>query len=116
MLVVVTLAIRRTFNYLRIFRMFSPIVTMIFQVLIDLNAFMLFFLILILLMSLMYMVIGFYNPLVLNYGGLDAEKNQLVDFSEFAKKYVSVKNTAKGETEFSPLAEMAAGAVLALRQ
>ena len=30
MLIVVTLAIRRTFNYLRIFRMFSPIVTMIF--------------------------------------------------------------------------------------
>jgi hypothetical protein len=83
MLIVVTLAIRRTFNYLRIFRMFSPIVTMIFQVLIDLNAFMLFFLILIVLMSLMYMVIGFSNPLVLNYQGVDKEGNPLVDFSDF---------------------------------
>jgi len=83
MLVVVTLAIRRTFNYLRIFRLFSPIVTMIFQVLVDLNAFMLFFLILILLMSLMYMVIGFYNPLVLNYGDVHAEPPSLVNFSEF---------------------------------
>ena len=96
--------------------MFSPIVTMIFQVLIDLNAFMLFFLILILLMSLMYMVIGFYNPLVLNYGGFGADNKPLVDFSEFAKKYVSVKNAATGDSEFTPLAEMAAEVLLALRQ
>jgi hypothetical protein len=85
MLITVTLAIRRTFNYLRIFRMFSPIVTMIFQVLIDLNAFMLFFLILILLMSLMYMVIGFSNPLILDYDG-DGEMYKgkpLVNFSVF---------------------------------
>ena len=106
MLIVVTLAIRRTFNYLRIFRMFSPIVTMIFQVLIDLNAFMLFFMILVLLLSLMYMVIGFYNPLILNYDGKGPDGKPLVDFSDFQKAHVSVMNTDAGETKYTSLEEL----------
>lgn len=106
MLIVVTLAIRRTFNYLRIFRMFSPIVTMIFQVLIDLNAFMLFFMILVLLLSLMYMVIGFYNPLILNYDGTGPDGKPLVDFSDFQKAHVSVMNTDAGETKYTSLEEL----------
>ena len=58
----VTLAIRRTFNYLRIFSALSPIVTMINKVVIDLNTFMLFYLILCVLFSLMWGILGLGNP------------------------------------------------------
>ena len=62
MLLVVTLAIRRTFNYLRIFSALSPIVTMINKVVFDLNTFMLFYLILCVLFSLMWGILGLGNP------------------------------------------------------
>ena len=62
MLLVVTLAIRRTFNYLRIFSALSPIVTMINKVVFDLNTFMLFYGILCLLFSLMWGILGLGNP------------------------------------------------------
>lgn len=61
MLLVVTLAIRRTFNYLRIFDKLSPIVSMINQVLSDIQTFMLFYFILVFLFSLMIGVLGVAN-------------------------------------------------------
>ena len=61
MLLVITLAIRRTFNYLRIFDALSPIVSMINQVLSDIQTFMLFYFILVFLFSLMIGVLGIAN-------------------------------------------------------
>lgn len=61
MAIVVTLAIRRTFNFLRIFQAFSPIVTMLNNVIWQLRIFMTFYFILILLFSLMYGVLGVGN-------------------------------------------------------
>ena len=61
MSVIVTLAIRRTFNFLRIFEALSPIVTMLFKVIWQLRIFMTFYFILILLFSLMYGVLGVGN-------------------------------------------------------
>ena len=61
MSVIVTLAIRRTFNFLRIFEALSPIVTMLFNVIWQLRIFMTFYFILILLFSLMYGVLGVGN-------------------------------------------------------
>jgi len=59
--VIVTLAIRRTFNFLRIFGAFSPIVTMLNQVIWQLRIFMSFYSILILLFALMFAVTGVGN-------------------------------------------------------
>ena len=61
MSIVVILAIRRTFNFLRIFRSLSPIVTMLFRVFYDLRIFLTFYVILVLLFSLMYGVLGIGN-------------------------------------------------------
>jgi hypothetical protein len=61
MSIIVTLAIRRTFNFLRIFEALSPIVTMLFNVIWQLRIFMTFYFILILLFSLMYGVLGVGN-------------------------------------------------------
>lgn len=66
MLLVVTLAIRRTFNYLRIFDGLSPIVSMINQVLVDIQTFMLFYFILVFLFSLMIGVLGVANTNIIN--------------------------------------------------
>lgn len=62
MSIVVVLAIRRTFNFLRIFSAFSPIVTMLQNVIWKLRIFMTFYFILLLLISLMYGVLGVGNP------------------------------------------------------
>ena len=61
MSIVVVLAIRRTFNFLRIFEALSPIVTMLNNVVWELRIFMTFYAILVLLFSLMYGVIGIGN-------------------------------------------------------
>ena len=61
MISVVILAIRRTFNFLRIFRELSPIVTMLTNVIYDLRIFMTFYILLTLLFSLIYGVIGLGN-------------------------------------------------------
>jgi hypothetical protein len=61
MALIVTLAIRRTFNYLRIFEALSPIVTMLNNVIYQLRIFLTFYYILVLLFSLMYGVIGIGN-------------------------------------------------------
>lgn len=61
MAVIVTLAIRRTFNFLRIFSALSPIVTMLTNVIWQLRIFMTFYTILTLLFSLMYGVLGLGN-------------------------------------------------------
>jgi len=61
MILVVMSAIRRTFNMLKIFRDLSPIVTMLSNVIFQLRIFMTFFLILTVLFSLMYDVIGIGN-------------------------------------------------------
>jgi hypothetical protein len=61
MIVVVILAIRRTFSYLRIFKSLSPIVTMLQNVIWDLRVFLTFYVILTLLFSLMYGVLGLGN-------------------------------------------------------
>ena len=58
---VVILAIRRTFSYLRIFKSLSPIVTMLQNVIWDLRVFLTFYVILTLLFSLMYGVLGLGN-------------------------------------------------------
>ena len=61
MIIVVILAIRRTFSYLRIFKSLSPIVTMLQNVIWDLRVFLTFYVILTLLFSLMYGVLGLGN-------------------------------------------------------
>lgn len=61
MMLVVLLAVRRTFTFLRIFKPLSPIVTMLNNVIWDLRIFMTFYVILCLLLSLIYGVIGLSN-------------------------------------------------------
>jgi len=61
MCLVVTLSIRRTFNFLRIFKALSPIVTMLTNVIWQLRIFLTFYFILTLLFSLMYGVLGIGN-------------------------------------------------------
>ena len=61
MSIIVCLAIRRTFNFLRIFSVLSPIVTMLNNVIWDLRIFLTFYFILVLLFSLMYGVLGLGN-------------------------------------------------------
>ena len=61
MTMVVLLAIRRTFNFLKIFEALSPIVTMIQRVLFDLRIFLTFYMILVVLISLMFGVLGLGN-------------------------------------------------------
>ena len=61
MSIIVILAIRRTFNFLRIFSVLSPIVTMLNNVIWDLRIFLTFYFLLVLLFSLMYGVLGLGN-------------------------------------------------------
>jgi len=61
MIVMAILAIRRTFNFMRVFRQFSPIVTMLQNVIWALRIFMTFYVILILLFSLVMSIIGLGN-------------------------------------------------------
>jgi hypothetical protein len=61
MSIIVILAIRRTFNFLRIFSVLSPIVTMLNNVIWDLRIFLTFYFILVTLFSLMYGVLGLGN-------------------------------------------------------
>jgi len=80
MIMVVILAIRRTFSYLRIFKSLSPIVTMLQNVIWDLRVFLTFYVILTLLFSLMYGVLGLGNAKI--PGGFreafyDFENNEL---------------------------------------
>ena len=80
MIMVVILAIRRTFSFLRIFKSLSPIVTMLQNVIWDLRVFLTFYVILTLLFSLMYGVLGLGNSRI--PGGFreqffDFENNEL---------------------------------------
>jgi hypothetical protein len=61
MVVVILLSITRTFKFMRIFESFSPIVTMLAQVVVDLQQFMLFYTILIFLFSILWCAIGLNN-------------------------------------------------------
>jgi hypothetical protein len=61
MSLIVILAIRRTFSFLKLFSTLSPIVTMLTNVFWDLRIFLTFYAILILLFSLMYGVLGIAN-------------------------------------------------------
>mmetsp|Transcript_2923 Transcript_2923/g.4509 ORF Transcript_2923/g.4509 Transcript_2923/m.4509 type:complete len:216 (-) Transcript_2923:148-795(-) len=61
MIIVATLAIRRTFSFLRIFKLLSPIVTMLYNVMYDLRIFFTFYFILVTLFSLVYGIIGLGN-------------------------------------------------------
>lgn len=61
-IVIVILSIRRTFNYLRLLKSLSPIVTMLQNVIWELKIFLSFYVILILLFSMMYGVLGLGNP------------------------------------------------------
>lgn len=61
MSLIVFLAIRRTFNFLRIFKALSPIVTMLNNVIWELRIFMSFYTILCILFALWYGVIGLGN-------------------------------------------------------
>jgi hypothetical protein len=58
------LAIRRTFNYLRVFAFLSPIVTMLSNVIWSLRIFLTFYFMLCLLLSLMLGVLGVQNPAI----------------------------------------------------
>ena len=77
MIIVVILAIRRTFSYLRIFKSLSPIVTMLQNVIWDLRVFLTFYVILTLLFSLMYGVLGLGNSKI--PGGF---RDQYFDFEK----------------------------------
>jgi hypothetical protein len=61
MIAVIMLSITRTFKFMRIFSSFSPIVTMLNQVVIDLQQFMFFYTILIFLFSILWSAIGLGN-------------------------------------------------------
>ena len=61
MIIVTILAIRRTFDFLRVFSDLSPIVTMLTNVIWDLRIFMTFYAMLTLLFSLVFGVIGLGN-------------------------------------------------------
>jgi hypothetical protein len=61
MAIVVSVSIRRTFNFLRVFDSLSPIVTMLNNVIWKLRFFLTFYFILVLLFSLMYGVLGVGN-------------------------------------------------------
>mgnify|MGYP000034971112 CR=1 FL=1 len=61
MICVIVLSIIRTFKFMRIFSDFSPIVTMLAQVVVDLQQFMFFYTILIALFSLLWGTIGLIN-------------------------------------------------------
>jgi hypothetical protein len=63
-LISIMLATRRLFNFMRIFSLFSPIVTMLSQVFLDLTVFSTFYLILCLLLSLNWSVLGMANVLL----------------------------------------------------
>ena len=63
-LLVVVLAIRRLFSYLRIYKTFAPIVTMLNNVVWDLRIFVTFYIIMTILFSLMFSVLGLGNPRV----------------------------------------------------
>ena len=70
-ILVIILTAFRTLKYLRIFRSFSPIVTMMMKVVIQLKAFLLFFLILLAFVSLLIGIVG-----VQNIGRPGAFRNQ----------------------------------------
>ena len=84
MIFVILLSIVRTFKFMRIFRDFSPIVTMLSQVVSDLQQFMLFYTILILLFSLLWGVIGLGNGVeVINpvfYSKYKTEESRIYGF------------------------------------
>jgi hypothetical protein len=61
MILVIVLSIVRTFKFMSIFKDFSPIVTMLNQVVIDLQQFMLFYTILLLLFSVLWGALGLGN-------------------------------------------------------
>lgn len=61
MIVVVIMALVKTFFFLRIYDLLSPIVTMLTTVIIDLKIFMFFFMILIALFSLIMGILGLGN-------------------------------------------------------
>lgn len=61
MIFIILLAVIKTFFYLKIFAALSPIVTMLANVIYDLRIFMLFYIILIVLFSLLLGVLGLGN-------------------------------------------------------
>jgi len=61
MIFIILLAVLKTFHYLRIFGDLSPIVTMLTNVMIDLRIFMMFYIILIVLFSLLLGILGIGN-------------------------------------------------------
>ena len=76
MSLIVFLAIRRTFNFLRIFKMLSPIVVMLTNVIWQLRIFMTFYFILCILFSLWYSVVGVGNYKLRGKFRDDFNKNQ----------------------------------------
>jgi hypothetical protein len=62
MIIVIALAIIRTFKQMRIIEMFAHIVEMLFQVASDLKVFIFFYLIIIVLFSMLISVLGIGNP------------------------------------------------------
>jgi len=63
---VIFLAMMRTFKFLRVIESFSPIVTMVLGVIYDMQAFLLFYFILCLLMSAIVGIIGVSNVYINN--------------------------------------------------
>ena len=76
MSLIVFLAIRRTFNFLRIFKALSPIVTMLNNVIWELRIFMTFYAILCVLFSLWYGVLGLGNYRLRGKFRTDFNKNE----------------------------------------
>lgn len=78
MIIIILIAVMKTFFYLKIFPQLSPIVTMLRNVIIDLRIFMLFYIILIVLFSLLLGVLGLGNKNIegsgfqIMYGNLTA--------------------------------------------
>ena len=61
LVIVILLALRRTFQFLRIFKPLTTIVVMVQQVIVDLRVFMTFYVILLLFFSIITNCLGAYN-------------------------------------------------------
>ena len=89
MFVVVFLGMVKTFFYLRIFDDLSPIVTMIARVVRDLGVFMLFFVILIIMFSVLLDILGLSNRTVDGYFR-DAFEKEITGYPGEEYKYIGL--------------------------
>ena len=92
MSIIFLLQMHRTFFFLRIFDTISPIVKILYDVLSDLRAFMLFYFILLFLFCQIYSVLGLYNEKIKEVK--DVRKNEFLDFYNYAQTFTETDSTS----------------------